>query len=187
MEGPNDFAALHNLGMRLSEEQGLALPASRGVSIVNAGSGGSGGYPNVLKLADAARAIGLRAIGVVDGDTREEPMQYLNNNSGLADAVIRLPDGIAIEAAIVDGIPDEILRQALSDVAEAAALPTPQNLNQLTGTQLVDVAIPFIKRNSLHGPFIDSLPPENLPILAVRLLETGIEVADSVQAGLVQL
>ena len=45
VEGPNDFAALHNLALRLSEEKAIALPATRGVALVNAGSGGSGDTP----------------------------------------------------------------------------------------------------------------------------------------------
>ena len=55
VEGPNDFFALHNLALRMSNEHGLPLPAARGVVIINAGAGGSGGYPSVLKLAGAAK------------------------------------------------------------------------------------------------------------------------------------
>ena len=187
MEGPNDFAALHNLALRLSEEMGLVLPATRGVALVNAGSGGSGGYASVLKLAGAARDIGLRAVGVVDGDTREEAKQHLENHGALPDSVIRLPDGFAIEAAIVDSLPDEVLRQALSDVAAAGDIAEPDNLDQMSGSQLTGRAISFIKGNSLHGPFIDSLPATDLPPQAVRLLTTAVEVAVGTQAGLVQL
>ena len=168
VEGPNDFAALHNLALRLSEDVGLALPATKGVALINAGSGGSGGYAAILKLAGAARDIGLLAVGVVDGDMRDEAKLHLKNHGALPDAVIRLPDGFAIEAAIVDSLPDEVLRQALSDVAAAAGIAEPLNLDQLSGSQLADKAIPFIKKNSLHGPFIDSLPAKNLPPQAVR-------------------
>ena len=187
LEGPNDFAALHNLALRLSEEQGLPLPATRGVSIVNSGSGGSGGYASVLKLTGAARDIGLRAVALVDGDTRRETQQFMQTYGALPDAVIRLPDGVAIEAAIVHGVPDEVLRQALRDVAAAASLAEPQNLDQLTGAQLAGAAVPFIKSNSLHGPFIDSLPPADLPALATQLLNTAVEVAAGTQSGLIQL
>ena len=187
VEGPNDFAALHNLALRLSEEQGLALPATRGVSIVNAGSGGSGGYAGVLKLAGEARDIGLHAVGVVDGDTRKEAQQHLQTYGTLPDAIVRLPDGVAIEAAIVDGVPDAILRQALRDVQVAAGLDEPHNFDEVTGARLADAAIRFIKNNSMHGPLIDSLPPSNLPPLAVQLLNTAIEAAAETHAGLIQL
>ncbi len=177
VEGPNDFAALHNLALRMSAEQGLALPATRGVSIVNAGSGGSGGYAAVLKLADAARDIGLRAVAVVDGDTRREVQQYLQTHGNSADAVVRLPDDFAIEAAIVNGVPEGILIQALKDVAAAAGLAEPRNLDVLTRSEITETAIRFIKSNSLHGPFIDSLPSDNLPAVAVQLLEDAVAVA----------
>ena len=186
VEGPNDFAALHNIALRLSEEWGLSLPATRGVAIVNAGSGGSGGYASVLKLAGAARDIGLRSVGVVDGDTQKEAQQHLHAHGVLCDAVVRLPDDFAIEAAIVHGVPDEILRQALMDVATAAGLPKPQNLDQ-PGGQIDGTAIRFIKSNSLHGPYIDSLPSANLPALAVQLLNKAVEVAAGTRTGLIQL
>lgn len=187
VEGPNDFAALHNLALRLSEEKAVALPATRGVSLVNAGSGGSGGYPNVLKLARTARDIGLRSVGIVDGDTRDEAKQHLENYGDLANAVIRLPDDYAIEAAIVDSLPDEVLRQALKDVAGAGGIAEPDNLDQLLGSQLTRRAISFIKGNSLHGPFIDSLPATDLPPKACHLLTTAVKVAVGTQTGLVQL
>ena len=187
VEGPDDFAALHNLALRLSEEQGHTLPATQGVSLLHAGSGGSGGYASVLKLSGAARTMGLRAVAAVDGDIRSEAQQHLQSHGALADAVIRLPDKVAIEAAIIDGLPDEVLRLALKDVAMAAGLVKPQNLEQLVGPQLAGKAIRFIKNNSLHGPFVDALPSANLPPMAIRLLNTAVQVATGTQAGLVQL
>lgn len=187
VEGPNDFAALHNLSLRLSEEQGVPLPATKGVAIVNAGASGDGGYANVLKLAGTAKDIGLRAVGVVDGDMRESARAFVHANSTLCDAVLRLPDRVEIEAAIVDGLPDEILRQALREVAAAAELQEPQNFDQLTSARLAETAVRFIKNNSLHGPFIYSLPSEHLPTLAVLLLDKAVEVATSTRTGLIQL
>ena len=126
-------------------------------------------------------------MGVVDGDMRYEAKLHLKNHGALPDAVIRLPDGFAIEAAIVDSLPDEALRQALSDVAAAAGIAEPPKLDQLSGYPLAVRAIRFIKKNSLHGPFIDSLPATNLPPQAVRLLTRAVEVAVGSHAGLVQL
>ncbi len=187
VEGPNDFAALHSLALRMSREQDALLPATRSVSIINAGAGGSGGYASVLKLALSAREMGLKAVGVVDGDTREEAKQHLLNNGGLPDAVIRLPDGFAIEAAIVDGLTDSVIIEAIKDVANAAGIPEPQNLETLAGVDLVRAAISFIKANSLHGPFIDGLSPTKLPILAVNLLNRAVEIASGAETGLIQL
>ena len=187
VEGPNDFAALHNLALRLSEEQGHSLPATWGIAMVSAGTGGSGGYAGVLKLAGVARDIGLRAVAVVDGDSKTEALQHLQTHGGLADAVVRLPNDVAIEAAIVNGLPDEVLRQAIKDIAAAASLSEPHDLESLVGSQVAQVAIQFIKRNSLHGPFIDSLPPAHLPTLAVRLLKKAIAIALDCQTGIIQI
>ena len=187
VEGPNDFAALHNLALRLSEQMVLALPATQRIALINAGSGGSGGYANVLKLARAARDMGLRSVGIVDGDVRAEARQYLSDNIDLPNAVIRLPDSFAIEVAIIDGITDEVLRQALRDITLAAGIVELQDLDQLSGSQLSTKAVRFIKGNSLHGPFIDALPEPALPPQAVRLLTTAVEVAVGTEEGLVQL
>ena len=187
VEGPNDFAALHSLSLRLSSEQGLPLPASRRVAIVNSGAMGDGGYPNVMKLAKEAKDIGLRAVGAIDGDTDVGPRKFLQDNLGMADVVVRLPDDKAIEAAIVDGISDQILKEAIGDIAVAAGLVEPQNLKHLSNAPLQKEAAQFIKKNSLHGQFIDTLPPEHLPVLARHYLKKLIEVATGVETGLVQL
>ena len=126
-------------------------------------------------------------MGIVDGDTRDEAKQHLENYGDLADAVIRLPDDFAIEAAIVDSLPDKVLRQALRDVAGAGGIAEPDNLDQLSGSQLTSRAISFIKGNSLHGPFIDALPATDFPPQAVHLLTTAVEIAAGTQSGIVQL
>ena len=190
VEGPDDFAALHNLALRMFNEKGLPLPAARGVAIINAGAGGDGGYPSVLKLAGAAKQIGLRAVGAVDGDTSANIRGHLDKYGELPDAIVRLPDDIAIEAAIVCCIPDEVLKQTIREIAAATELAESHNftrLLQLNDTRLTKSAISFIKKNSLHGLFIDALPSENLPTLAVQYLEKLVEVATGTQTGLIQI
>ena len=187
VEGPDDFAALHSLALRMFNEKGLPLPAARGVAIINAGAGGDGGYSSVLKLADAARQIGLRSVGAIDGDIREEVKTYVQTNTALADAIVRLPDRIAIEAAIVNDIPDNVIKQAIGEIAIAVDLAEPQNLSQLSDARLAKVAIDFIKKNSLHGLFIDALPSGNLPTLAVKYLEKLVAVATGTRTGLIQI
>ena len=187
MEGPNDFAALHSLSLRLFDEQKKTLPTTRRVAIINAGATGGGGYANVLKLAGAAKEIGLRAVGAIDGDIGPDAQNHLMDYWTLPSVVVRLPDDKAIEAAIIDDIPEEVLRQAIKDMAAAADRPEPGNLDNLSSLQLQKSAMQFIKRNSLHGQFIDTLPAENLPVLACQYLEKLIQVATGTETGLVQL
>ena len=187
VEGPNDFAALHALALRLFEEQGTPLPATSRVAIINAGVVGDGGYANVLKLAKEAKAIGLRAVGAVDGDIRNNVQGYVKQNAGFADVIVRLPDQQAIEATLVDGIPSDVLRQVIKDISEAAGLQEPPGLEIESDAQLKRLAIQFIKKYSMHGQFVDALPTGCLPVLGCLYLRKLIEVATGAQTGLFQL
>ena len=187
VEGPGDFSALHTLALRLFKEQGRPLPATHRVVLVNAGAMGDGGYVNVLKLAKEAKDMGLRVVGAVDGDIRSEAIQYVNTNTDMASAVLRLPDGKAIEAAIIDGVQEDSLRQAIRDISSGASIAEPRDLEHLSGSQLRSEAIRFVKRNFLHGQFIDALPDGELPPLACLFLEKIIDAATGTQTGLIQL
>ena len=187
VEGPGDFSALHALALRLFKERERPLPATFGVALVNAGAMGDGGYSNVLKLAKEAKDMGLRVVGAVDGDTRAEAIQFVKANTDMASAVLRLPNDKAIEAAIIDGVQEDLLLQALEDISSGANLTIPGNLKQLSGSRLTIEAIKFVKRNSLHGQLIDALPEGVFPQIACQYLEKMIEVATGTQTGLVQL
>lgn len=187
VEGPQDLAALHALAIRLSNEGKSPLPAAHSIAIISAGATGSGGYPNVMRLTAAAREMGLRAIGVVDGDTSTETQQFLKEHANDADAVVRLPDGAAIELAIVHGIPDTTIRQALSDVCAARNLPAIPKLHSMPIDELEKQAIRVIKDNTLHAAFIDALPFDDLAPLVKTLLENAVQAARGQLTGAIQL
>ena len=180
VEGPNDFAALHSLALRLFNEQDVPLPATRGVAIINAGATGGGGYANVLKLASNAKEIGLRTVAAVDGDRKPDAKKSVETNISLSDVVVRLPEGYAIERAMVDGISDRALKQAIKDVASGAGLPAPDKFDRSS-------VVSFLKRNSLHGPFIDALPADDLPSVAVKYLGRMLQAATGTDKGLIEL
>ena len=180
VEGPNDFTALHNLALRLFEERDIPLPASRGVAIISAGATGAGGYANVLKLANNAKDMGLRVAAGVDGDVQTEAQQHIASNVSSAHAIVRLPQPYAIERAMVEGVTDVALQQAVADVALSAGLGAQPHMERTT-------LINFIKRHSLHGPFIDALPPNELPPIAVKYLDCLVEAAVGTYEGLIQI
>ena len=187
VEGPNDFAALHSLSLRLAKERNESLPATQGVSIISAGFTGAGGYPSVLRLSATAKDIGLRAIAVVDGDTAQDAKDFVEDNKDLADTIIRLPERAAIEVAILHDLEDDVIKQALRDAANSAGLANSADLDQLSGVPLIRHAVSFIKKNSLHAQFVEALPPENLPSLAIRILTEAISAATGQSAGVIQL
>ena len=137
VEGPNDFAALHSLALRLAKELDKPLPAAQGVSIVNAGFTGSGGYSSVMRLSGTAKDIGLRSIAVVDGDPAQDAKEFVEDNQGMADTTIRLPERAAIEVALLHDLEDDVVKQALRDAAYSASVAAPASLDQLSGSQLI--------------------------------------------------
>lgn len=187
VEGPDDLASLHTLSLKLCNEANDRLPASFGMTIISAGATGGGGYSSVLRLTLLASEMGLKAIGLVDGDIQPEARQFIADHVGNADAVIRLPDNAAIEYALVSGAPDATLRRTLRTVAQFANLPAPPGLEELAGKSLETCAIGFIKRYSLHAAFIDALPLDDGLILGRVILEKAAEAATGNLAGLVQL
>lgn len=76
---------------------------------------------------------------------------------------------------------------ALEEVAVAAGIMPFPGVAQLAGNQLQTAAVAFIKKNSLHGQFIDALPVNELPELAVKLLQRAIQAATGADAGVIQL
>ena len=187
VEGPNDFAALHSLAVRLAKERDEPLPATLGVSIISAGFTGSGGYPSVLRLAGTAKEIGLRSVAIVDGDPAQDAKDFVEDNKGLADTVIRLPERAAIEVAILLDLSDDVIQQALRDAAYSAALATPARLDQASGRQLIREAIAFIKKNALHAQFVEALPADDLPPLAIQVLAEATQAAAGQFSGVIQL
>lgn len=187
VEGPNDFSALHALALRLLRDHHKQPPATQHVAFINAGAPGDGGYHNVLRLGREARLMGLRAVAAIDGDISDSAKRFLESMKGQVAAVVRLPDGQAIEAAIIDSVPDDVLVQVLQELASAAGIEVPPVITGTGGSDLRKGAIGFIKKNSLHGPLIDSLPPDHLPALAQRYLEVLLDAATGKQEGLIQL
>ena len=187
VEGAHDFSALHSLALRLFNESIFDLPASHRVAIVNSGSSGGGGYAGVLKLAGAAKDLGLRAVAAIDGDKGSEAHTHISRYGDRANVIVRLPDGKAIEAALIDGIPRDVIEATLTEIAVIAEIPMSEAVQQGSISDMTRKSIRFLKKYSMHGQFIDSIPREHIPQLASRYLMKLVEVATGSHTGLVQL
>ena len=187
VEGPHDFVALHSLVLRMANDLGHPLLATHGIALINAGSGGEGGYTSVLRLAHVAKRLGLRAIGVVDGDVDVGAKTYVHDNQGLADVVVRLPERVAIEVALIDGVPELDAQQSLRDASTSLGVNYPIELDQLSGKQFVRRARKFVKDNSMHGMFVDGLPASSLPPIAMDLIAQSFKAANDESSGMIQL
>ncbi|MDP9225501.1 MAG: hypothetical protein M3P18_16995, partial [Actinomycetota bacterium] len=182
LEGPHDRVAYGVVAEKLFREEGIPLPAARRIEFADGGAaGGAGGSSVIPKLAEGARRLGFFTVAVIDGDKDETAIQGAVDS---ADLVLRLPERQAIERAILDGLDDETIRHALSQLDIAL----PPNLADLGESELRDSAVTLLKqRGGVHGHFVDALPAGAHPGLARCVLETAVEGVLTRQHGLVQL
>lgn len=174
IEGPHDAAAYGALAERLEADAGTLPPEAYGIRMIDGGA--NGGIGQVVRLAEVSTSLGFRVVALVDYDRDEAAAaSRLADLQAAADAIVRLPRGKAIEAAILDGVPDSEIVAALSDLSTTYHLPLPTGWQSLTGNDLKQEAIKALKSNNgLHAQFIYALP-SMLPMLAGSALQAALE------------
>ena len=183
LEGPHDVAALTAVCDRFARHADIPVPAAYGVRLVAAsfGEGGHGAVPKVCKLA---RQLGFRVVAALDFD---EPGVGADLSftaaEDTADEVVRLPEGFAIELALVHGIPQDMLREVMTGLNRTWQL----NLKGLDTTdekKLQVTAVKALKQKSgLHAQYVELLPPSSPPPVAMALLSAITELACGTRHG----
>lgn len=183
VEGPDDLAAVQAIARRLLEREDYRLPATRGVVIVSAAAAGSGGSSAVPKVADLCTQIGLWTVAIIDHDKNDadeiwEKVRASTNYS------VRFPASFAIERALLDGIDDDVLREALTQLANTAGLPF-AGASENNPSALRSWAIDLLKKTSggLHALFVDLLPIDHLPPTMVNAYKAAVEAAANRNQG----
>lgn len=189
VEGPHDRAALDALARRRLQRSRRPLPAAYGITIIDAGVvDGSGGASAVARLAALAKGLGFHVIGVIDGDPGADGATALSAARSAADRVIRLPDGFAIERALIEGLPDTVVRETLATVAASYGITPPADLATLTGPELLKAVIGVLKKSGgLHAQFVELLPTNQTSRTIRTLLDAIIGDGQERAAGLNQL
>ncbi|MEO0492049.1 MAG: TOPRIM nucleotidyl transferase/hydrolase domain-containing protein [Actinomycetota bacterium] len=189
VEGPHDRAALDALAVRRLRRSKKALPAAYGIVVIDAGvADGSGGASAVARLASLARRLGFHTIALIDGDKGVDGKTALAAAEAAADRVVRLPDGFAIERALVDGVADDVVISTVRVVCETFDVAVPPNLDTLTGKDLLKTVVAVLKKNGgLHAQFVDLLPPKNVPPMLRRTLEAIVDSGANRLTGVLQL
>lgn len=176
-EGVHDRAAFDAIAERLGAEHDVDTPEAFGLRFIDAG-GGDGGIDKVPRVSQLARELGFRVVALVDYDHDEaEAASRLSAAVQSAHAVVRLPKGVAIERALLMGLPDEDIVSALATLNSEYSLPLPGGWQDLEGDELQSAGVRALKSNNgLHAQFVDALPGI-LPPLATRALEAAVECA----------
>lgn len=172
VEGAHDAAAYAAIADRVETDTVDALPPEAyGVRMID-----GGGVTQVPHVAHVCRTLGFRVVALVDYDNDETTAaSRLADLQAAADAVVRLPRGTAIEAAVLDGVPDADVVTALSDLNATYHLSLPAGWQSFTEGDLRREAIKALKSNNgLHAQFIYALPG-TLPVLAGTALRTALE------------
>jgi hypothetical protein len=182
LEGPHDRAGLQAVADRRLRMKGIPLPAGHGIALADAGAAdSSGGSSAVPRLCRVAHNLGFYTVAVVDGDPGDEDI--VEANVAASDAVIRLPDGVAIERALLDGIDSDDIRKALKRLD----VELPADFSELDEGPLNKLAVKIMKsRGGLHAEFVDALRGK-IPPLAARILDEAISCVAERNAGLHQL
>jgi putative ATP-dependent endonuclease of the OLD family len=179
LEGPHDVAALTALSQRRRNP-----PAAYGVRLVD-GGGGHGTVPKVCRLA---RRLGFRVIAGLDNDgvgsgadTSFVELQQIS------DEVVRLPEGFAIERALVHSVERQVLIKTLTELDAQWSLNL-IGLDNLNDDKLGKKAEHSLKQKSgLHAQYLELLPRGHSPAVAVDLLRTVVDLARGVGQGPVTL
>jgi hypothetical protein len=182
LEGPHDRAGLQAVA-ELRLRSGVALPSAHGVALLDAGAvDASGGSSATPRLCEAARRLGFFTVAVIDGDPDDEDVRDANLQA--ADAVVRLPDGMAIERALLDGVADEEIRKALRRL-DTQLQGDPDDVR---GRDLERLARTTLKSSGgLHAQFVDLLPRPHVPAVAARILDQTTRCVVERDTGLHQL
>jgi hypothetical protein len=182
LEGPHDAAAYATIAELREAVDGTLPPEAHGVRVIDGGA--QGGIDKAAQLGEMSRFLGFRVVALVDYDRDEAAAaSRLAALQAAADAVVRLPKGLAIEGAILDGLPDADIVAAATDMATTYTLPLSAGWASLTGAAIRTEVMSALKSNNgLHAQFLFALPGI-LPPLACLALSTAIECCRGVNTN----
>lgn len=184
VEGPHDEEAYEAVSARMLEA-GIpgCLTAARAVVVRPGGLDTGGGVSATVRLARLASELGFRTVIVLDGDTTSD---QVHEAEAAADLVVRLPEGFAIERALVHGIEPSTAESILRGLITSFGVPVACPDEPLTLEQVRDLAVDVLKKRGkgLHAQFVAELERGALPPIAVQALQ---QATDGTPGGLRQL
>lgn len=170
-EGRHDLSTL-GAADRLRGLGGAPL-AAQGIRLITAETGSGGGTGMIPRVARLATSLGYRVIAIVDGDPPKNADVPLQSISDSVDAVVRLPENMAIERAITSGFSPGELRVA-SQVFASFGIPDPTDGKD--DASVHDAVKKCLHKQGLHESFMESLYRETErfpPVVADTLDAVG--------------
>ena len=187
-EGTHDRSAISAAASKITEEENQAHPSSQRISFIDAGAAdGSGGIEAIPRLAQLAGSLGFHVISIVDWDRDPKTAEArLKRVESISNIVIRWPRGFAIEKALLTGLDDKVIQNAILETSNALSVALSFNPKSASGNALLEHAIGFLKSSGgLHAPFVNALPNKVIPPLLRQCLTEILSATN--KSGLIQL
>ena len=170
VEGPHDHETYLAVDRRRAAEFNKRPLSGRGIRLIRgSASGGEGGKSELPKLAQLATDLGFTVNVVLDHDKPGTDDDLIDELRELCELVIRLPERVAVERAIVNGLSAEVLRPALDVLNDEHDLNL--TVEDIDDDDLLAACVKALKKKGgLHRQFVDLLPSGKVPPLANEVL-----------------
>lgn len=166
-EGRHDLSAF-SAADRRRMSPGLPL-AAHGIRLISADMDTGGGTGQIPQVAKLAHQLGYRVVALVDGDPAKKAGTVLADIENECDALVRLPDNMAVERAILAGATATQVRTAATVFTDYGQ-PDPTLGRPDKGVP--DAVMKLLHSKGLHEQFLAALLEETgaLPPVVVDAL-----------------
>lgn len=171
LEGPHDMESYTALSWRqFAEDVGPPL-AAYGMTLVPASrTGGEGGKHELPKIAQLAADLGLRVRVVLDNDRGGANAGLIEELRSTSELIVHLPEGVAVDRALVYGIGPRVLRCVLQRLDDDHELNL--EVESADDRELPAKCTWALKqKGGLHRQYIDELPHGVHPPIASQVLK----------------
>jgi hypothetical protein len=168
-EGPHDAEGYAAVERRLVQLGRLHPLSSQGLQMVPASAtGAEGGKQRFPSLAELAIALGFGVHVILDNDGDQSDPALIAQLLEVGVHVVLLPEQMAIERALVSGLPESSLRAAMTEIQSEASIPP---FDAFSEHEIARLALTSLKRGGgLHRAFVDALPGGVVPEVAALVL-----------------
>jgi hypothetical protein len=177
VEGPHDHETYLAIDRRRATQFRRRPLSGRGIRLIRgSAAGGEGGKSELPKLAKLASDLGFSVRVVLDHDKPGTDHDLIAELQELCEVVVRLPERVAIERAIVNGLSADVLRETLKVLNDEHELDL--TVEDIDDDDLPAACVKALKqKGGLHRLFVDLLPQGVMPPLANEVLKQLGQVA----------
>lgn len=178
-EGRHDLSAFSAADRR----HPASLPlAAHGIRLLSADAGSGGGTSQIPLVANLAKQLGYRVVALIDGDPAKHAAGAVTAIESACDAVVRLPDSMAVERAILAGATAAQVRAAAKVFPSFGQSDPTIGANDAEDSEAV---MKLLHKKGLHEQFLAALVDETgvLPAVMQDALSNVVLCSSPAYAG----